>query len=117
MPLDAAWMLTEKASAERKLPAREMQESCHCQPQSPLRRLEVRPRTERRAGAQGREKAASPGRERRACLGEVGYTEGRAPKRPVGAWPGVGEDQGRDPVRPVGLIISKVPLAPGISYS
>lgn len=36
---------------------------------------------------------------------QVGYTEGRAPKRPVGAWPGVGEDQGRDPVRPVGPVL------------
>lgn len=37
---------------------------------------------------------------------QAGYTEGRAPKRPVGAWPGVGEAEGRDPVWPVGPVLS-----------
>lgn len=36
----------------------------------------------------------------------AGYTKGRAPKRPEGGWPGVGEAEGRDPVWPVGPVLS-----------
>lgn len=50
-----------------------------------------------------RQPAQAEGTEGASVWEQVGYTEGRAPERPVGAWPGVGEDQGRDPSGQSGL--------------
>lgn len=99
--------MLEKGSAERKASCLRDAVICHCQPQFPLWRSEARPCTDKKVGAQaqGREKAASPGQEWRACLGAGGVHRGQGPKEARGGLAGVGEDKGRDPVRPVGPVL------------